>query len=139
MGALNPFAREGAEMASEKNLSNEKAGGAAPGQEPRVLPLGTVLRLKGAKEPLMITARCMRVNTEHGPVVADYGGCPWPAGMVNDQVIYFDEPSIERVLAYGFANESEHEFQRRIAEARSASELPHLWDVQQHDTQGGEA
>ena len=95
----------------------EAAGPAAP------LPLGSVVMLDGASHPVMIVGRCLRVSGAEGPALVDYGGCPWPEGLLGDQVVYFDAPAVRTVVSRGYEDEREADFARRIAEATASSDL----------------
>lgn len=41
----------------------------------------------------------------------DYSGCVYPTGLVQDQVLYFNQENIDKELFNGFIDEDENRFQ----------------------------
>lgn len=67
-----------------------------------LLPIGTVVMLKGAEKPMMICGFCPTGPAKPG-YVYDYSGFPYPEGYMDTLKIYqFDGEQIERVLALGY-------------------------------------
>lgn len=67
-----------------------------------LLPIGTVVCLKGAEKPMMICGFCPTGPARPG-YVYDYSGFPYPEGYMDTLKIYqFDSAQIEKVLALGY-------------------------------------
>ena len=67
-----------------------------------LLPIGTVVNLKGTEKPMMICGFCPTGPAKPG-YVYDYSGFPYPEGYMDTLKIYqFDGEQIERVLALGY-------------------------------------
>ena len=74
------------------------------------LPVGSVVRLEGGKANLVIVARALLVKGKDGNnVYFDYGAFPYPYGMVDGKMAYFQKDAIEEILFTGFVNEQEHQ------------------------------
>ncbi len=78
-----------------------------------LLPLGSVVLLKGGNKRVMI---CSRVQTRAGEdKVYDYAACYYPEGIVgSDGMFFFDHSSIERIFFIGFQDEEELLFHHEI-------------------------
>ncbi|MBD5459956.1 MAG: DUF4176 domain-containing protein [Lachnospiraceae bacterium] len=67
-----------------------------------LLPIGSVVCLKGAEKPMMICGFCPTGPARPG-YVYDYSGFPYPEGYMDTLKIYqFDSEQIEKVLALGY-------------------------------------
>lgn len=80
-----------------------------------LLPLGSVVLLKGANKRLLI---CGRIQTKVGECkIYEYSACPYPEGIVDPSKMYFfDHSSIARVYFIGFQDEEELTFRtQRLA------------------------
>lgn len=67
-----------------------------------LLPIGSVVYLKGAEKPMMICGFCPTGPAKPG-YVYDYSGFPYPEGYMDTLKIYqFDSEQIEKVLALGY-------------------------------------
>jgi hypothetical protein len=79
----------------------------------KILPIGTVVRLKNGDVKLMILNRVPLYNK--GGVIGyfDYSACIYPAGKVEDQVYFFNHENIEKVYFEGYKDEQEEEFQKQ--------------------------
>ncbi|MBQ3435627.1 MAG: DUF4176 domain-containing protein [Bacilli bacterium] len=82
----------------------------------RFLPIGTIVLLKGAKRNVMITSYCVfPKQKEEGADMFDYGGCPYPAGIIDsDIVIVFNHDEIEKVLYNGYDSEEYQEMNKEL-------------------------
>ncbi|WP_208586116.1 DUF4176 domain-containing protein [Gracilibacillus suaedae] len=73
-----------------------------------MLPIGSVIVLKDGEQPIMITGRKPIVENIHKEeVYLDYIGCSYPTGVLDNQVYFFNEDNITRVLFCGYAGEEE--------------------------------
>ncbi len=86
----------------------------------KLLPLGSVVLVKGGTKRVMITGR---VQVKKGDSkIYDYSACLYPEGIVNPQHMYFfDHSSIERLYFVGFQDEEELAF--RVERLGSLGEL----------------
>lgn len=82
----------------------------------RFLPIGTVVLLKGATKPIMITSYCVFPKNfqldEAGKKIPpekkiyEYAGCTYPEGIIdNDLTCAFNHNQIDKVLFKGFTTE----------------------------------
>ncbi len=81
-----------------------------------LLPLGTVVLLKGAEKRIMI---CGRIQTNVATnEVFDYSACYYPEGLINSkEVIMFNENNIEKVYFIGFQDTEEFKFKKFLSES----------------------
>lgn len=82
----------------------------------KVLPIGTVVLLKGAQRRGMIIGyqRTAAGNDEH---IYDYCACPYPEGYMSpEQTFVFDHGQIDRLISVGFQNLEEIDFQEKLRE-----------------------
>lgn len=78
-----------------------------------LLPIGSVVLLKGGEKRVMV---CGRIQTKAGEDrIYDYSACLYPEGIVNPSHMYFfDNDSIERIFFVGFQDPEELEMQEMI-------------------------
>ena len=78
-----------------------------------MLPLGTVVLLKGGKKRVMI---CGRVLTRAGEdKVYDYCGCVFPEGIIGSQnMLFFDKESIGQIFFLGYTAFEEQRFNETV-------------------------
>ncbi len=75
----------------------------------QLLPLGSVVLVRGANKRLMITGR-VQVRTGDDKVY-DYSACLFPEGIVRpDALAFFDHDAIEHLFFVGFQDEEELNF-----------------------------
>lgn len=87
-----------------------------------LLPIGTVVNLKGTEKPMMICGFCPTGPAKPG-YVYDYSGFPYPEGYMDTLKIYqFDGEQIEKVLALGYQDRETftymHALQEKIGEIK---------------------
>ena len=73
--------------------------------------LGTILYLKDGRAKVMIINRGPIVEKEGISFLYDYAGCVYPIGMNPEQVLYFNEENIDKVLFEGYRDEDEQRFE----------------------------
>lgn len=79
-----------------------------------LLPIGTVVMLKGAKKRVMISGFCA-MDEEHPGKVWDYSGCMYPEGFLSsNQTCLFDHEQIEKVYHLGLIDDEEEEFKEKL-------------------------
>jgi len=67
-----------------------------------ILPIGSVVRIKDVKEPIMIFG-CLQETKLYPDKVVDYVGVPYPLGNINLTVqLGFQMTDIEEVLFEGY-------------------------------------
>ncbi len=78
-----------------------------------LLPIGSVVLLKGASKKLMITGRIL--SDEKLEQIYDYVSCLYPEGNIGEENQYFfNRDAIERVLFIGLQDEEELTFKREV-------------------------
>lgn len=65
------------------------------------LPLGTIVILKGTLKKLMIVNRANIVDDTY----FDYGAVLYPEGMVDNDLAYFNQDDLLKVVSEGFSDE----------------------------------
>lgn len=72
----------------------------------QLLPLGSVVLVKGASKRLMITGRVqVRAGEDR---IYDYSACLYPEGLLrSDALAFFDHDAIEHLYFVGFQDEEE--------------------------------
>ena len=68
------------------------------------LPLGSIVLLKGGVQKVLIIARAINVRNGGKEFFFDYGGVPYPEGLVSDQMAYFNADKINKVVFEGYSD-----------------------------------
>ncbi|MFD1335895.1 DUF4176 domain-containing protein [Oceanobacillus iheyensis] len=79
-----------------------------------MLPIGSIVYLKEGTSKLMILNRAPILpaeNQEQKGVMYDYSGCIYPQGLDPNNVLYFNEENIDKVVSKGYKDEEEERFQ----------------------------
>lgn len=78
-----------------------------------LLPIGSVVLLKGAQKRIMITGR---IQTRSGEdTIYDYSACYYPQGIVSpDSMFFFNRDAIERVFFVGFQDGEELTYRTQV-------------------------
>jgi hypothetical protein len=78
-----------------------------------LLPVGSVVLLKGGEKRLMI---CGRIQTKtDSDKIYDYSACYYPEGIIgSDSMFFFDRDAIETVYFIGFQDTEELEFRQQV-------------------------
>ncbi len=96
----------------------------------RVLPIGTVVLLKGANKRLMIIGHCKYMG-ERRDKIYDYAGCAYPEGFISpDTTALFNHEQIDVIFSLGFRNGLQHEYQQKLEKA--------LEDMRSAEKSGGD-
>ena len=78
--------------------------------EKRLLPIGSVVVLKGGTKKAMITGYCAVVE-ENPDEMYDYRACPYPEGiMMSEGTALFNHDQIDEVVHTGFENDESIDF-----------------------------
>lgn len=79
----------------------------------KLLPIGSVVLLKGAKKRVMIIGRIQKSQGK----IFDYSSCLYPEGYIKaDQLILFNNSDIDKNFFIGFQDIEEFEFYKEIEE-----------------------
>jgi hypothetical protein len=83
-----------------------------------LLPIGSVVRLKGAKKRVIILGVLQEVTGKDGKIKEfDYAGLPYPEGFINAQsVVMFQADEIEMLTFIGYSDEERDEFIKQATE-----------------------
>ncbi|MDN0044232.1 DUF4176 domain-containing protein [Mediterraneibacter glycyrrhizinilyticus] len=81
-----------------------------------LLPIGTVVLLKGGNKRVMI---CGRIQAKSGDdKIYDYSACYYPQGIIGaDTLFFFDRDAIEKVFFIGFQDPEEMAFRHDVLDA----------------------
>ena len=92
-----------------------------------MLPLGSILYLKDGSQKLMIISRgVVATDTSNQPIRYDYIACKYPLGLDVNQLIYFNQENVDKVLYKGYEDEDEERFKELYQkwEEGEASKIP---------------
>lgn len=68
-------------------------------------PLGSIVLLKDGVQKVLIISRALNVRNGEQEFFFDYGGVPYPEGLVSDKMAYFNHESISRVVFTGYSDD----------------------------------
>lgn len=87
-----------------------------------LLPIGSVVLLKGGEKRLMI---CGRIQTRAGSdKVYDYSACLYPEGITGPAGMYFfDREAVETVFFLGFQDKEELDFRANVLDTLGEVEV----------------
>lgn len=76
-----------------------------------VLPVGSIVLLKGGDRKLMVCGICVSMEDDNDPRVFDYSGVLYPDGFEDpDSLFLFNKENIEQVYHIGYMDEDSEEF-----------------------------
>ena len=82
-----------------------------------LLPIGTVVLLKGSTKRVMIIGVCQR-SAEKPEELWDYSGCLFPEGYIGpDKVFLFNNDQLEKIFSTGFRDEEQMAFNKKAEQA----------------------
>lgn len=78
-----------------------------------LLPIGSVVLLKGGDKRIMI---CGRIQAKEGEnTIYDYSACYYPEGIVNPtSMFFFNRDAIDTVYFVGFQDKEELNFRKNV-------------------------
>lgn len=83
-------------------------------KEEKLLPIGTVVLLKGGEKRILITGYYV-IDTEKKDTIYDYCGCPFPEGVKdNKTALLFDREQVEKIFHLGYSDEESEKVIDRI-------------------------
>lgn len=71
------------------------------------IPLGSVVYLHGGVQKVLLIARAINVRKGNKVFFFDYGGVPYPEGLVSDRAAYFNKEDIAKVVFMGYQDEDD--------------------------------
>lgn len=66
------------------------------------VPLGSIVLLKGGSQKLLVISRALNVKNGEKTFFFDYGGVPYPDGLISDKMAYFNHENISKVVFEGY-------------------------------------
>lgn len=85
-----------------------------------LLPIGSVIRLRGATKCLMIFGVCQTDQTDDK--LYDYIGVLWPEGNIgNEGQVLFNHEDIEETVFMGYNNDERFDFVLRLKQYYEAN------------------
>lgn len=87
-----------------------------------LLPIGSVVLLKGGNKRIMICGRVVvRAGEDH---IYDYTACYYPEGIADPtNMQFFDHAAIERVYFMGFQDPEELQFHEKVLDTLGELEI----------------
>ena len=70
----------------------------------KLLPLGSVVYLKEGNKKVVIIARGLVAKNGDGYIYFDYGGVPYPEGLVDEKMAYFQHDAVTKVVFEGYTD-----------------------------------
>ena len=89
-----------------------------------MLPLGSVVILKGNVKKMMIIARLIALPVKGQVYRFDYGACLYPEGMVGDRLIYFNHEDIFKVVQEGYTDDDNEIMLENIEAMLQQTDIP---------------
>lgn len=87
--------------------------------EEKFLPIGSVVRLKGATDCIMITGY-LAIREVEPDVVYSYSGCAYPQGFIGkNYTLMFNHDQIEEVCFKGYVTEEQQVYNRHVNDIAS--------------------
>lgn len=68
------------------------------------LPLGSIVLLKNGLQKTLIISRAINVKNGDKDFFFDYGGVPYPEGLISDQMVYFNADKVNKVIFRGYSD-----------------------------------
>ncbi|AUW96359.1 DUF4176 domain-containing protein [Streptococcus pluranimalium] len=81
-----------------------------------MLPIGSIVYLKEGSRKLMVLNRGALLEQSGEKLLFDYSGCIYPVGLDAEQILYFNEENIDKVVYEGFKDDEETRYQELYTE-----------------------
>lgn len=91
-----------------------------------LLPIGTVVRLHNGTIDVMIIGRFPLYNQEGTIGYFDYVACLYLTGAANEELLYFNQENIEKVIFEGYHSEKEDDLQELFKKQKDSIKYPKL-------------
>lgn len=93
----------------------------------KLMPLGSVLKLKNSLSLIMITG--YYAVDEEKNIVKPYIGINYPLGLSRKiQYILFDENSVEKIFHYGYEDEKVKKYNDRLKKLMEEKGIISIWE-----------
>lgn len=92
----------------------------------KILPIGSIVKLKRGDQKIMIINRTPLYNNEGTIGYFDYSACMYPVGQTGQQVFFFNEEDIDTVIFEGYSDEDEEKYCETYREMIDKIEYPKL-------------
>lgn len=89
-----------------------------------ILPLGSIVILKGNTKKMMIISRIIAAPIKGEMYRFDYGACLYPEGMMGDSLIYFNQDDILKVVQEGYVDDDNDIMLENIHQILSSTDIP---------------
>jgi hypothetical protein len=76
----------------------------------KILPIGTIVYLREGTEKVMILNRGAVLDKDGTTFLFDYSGSLYPVGLNPEQIFYFNQDNIDKVVFEGYTDEEEERF-----------------------------
>ena len=90
----------------------------------KLLPLGSVIVLKGSTKKMLIIARMIAAPVKGDLYRFDYGACLYPEGVVGENLIYFNHEDIFKIVQEGYTNDENELMIENIAAVIDETDIP---------------
>lgn len=90
----------------------------------KLLPLGSVVILKGNTKKMMLIARMIAAPVDGKIYRFDYGACLYPEGMMGDSLIYFNHEDIFKLVHEGYADDDNTLMLENIEAITQETDIP---------------
>ena len=91
-----------------------------------LLPISTVVSFHNGTIDVMIIGRFPLYNQEGTIGYFDYVACLYPTGAANEELLYFNQENIEKVIFEGYHSEKEDELQELFKSQKDSIKYPKL-------------
>lgn len=75
-----------------------------------ILPIGSIVYLKEGSQKLMVLNRGITIEQDGESVLFDYSAAMYPMGMNPEQLFYFNQEDVNRVVFQGYSDIDEERF-----------------------------
>lgn len=65
-----------------------------------ILPIGSIVEIKGVNHQILIIGRALVSDVGFEKVYNDYSGCFYPQGIIDNNLFYFNNEDIVKVVYY---------------------------------------
>ncbi|MHC5279426.1 DUF4176 domain-containing protein [Listeria kieliensis] len=88
-----------------------------------MLELGTIVYLKEGSKKVMIIGRNQTIKKDEDERFFDYAACAYPEGIYPEEMLFFNEENIDRVVFQGYSDEDEVRYQELVADWKKEHEV----------------
>ncbi len=103
----------------------------------KLLPLGSIVNIDGGIRKYVIVARGLNVNVQGAIRFFDYGAVYYPEGLIGDQLMYFQDKDVKKVVFEGFSDDDDKLMVENIIKVFADNNLEHANTKQLKDSYEG--